>query len=181
MTVVRSRSVFNLRLPTQGDAYANTLVALGPARIAPDGHGWCTLDWPAWVRYDTAAAPAAGQIWGPQTGSVRIKQGHNGFLAMGGGFGSPERVLVDHQSHYRKANWIRFALPAGGMTTAHSSASGCAVLDWWDGFNPGSSVTVNNFSLSVGRMFEGDEGAVGLAFYDPVNDNYQIAQMECPG
>jgi hypothetical protein len=180
MNTVRSRSVLNVRRPVKADGFANTLAALGPTRIAPGGFGWCTLDWPAWVLYDTDTSPAAGQIWGPQDNSVLIKKGHTGFMTMGGGFGSPERVLVDHQSHYRKANWIRFALSANGLTTDDASVSGCEVLDWWDGFDPGSTVTVHNLQLETALLFEGAAGAVGLAFYDPLTDTYHIAQLECP-
>lgn len=179
-TTSGGRIVLEVRRPQQTDAFTEALAALGPAAIGAGRVGWCTFDWPAWVRYDTADTPAAGQLWGPQDDSTRLKQGHIGFLTLGPGFSQPDRVLVDHRPHYCKANWIRFKLPAGGLTTSMASAAGCSVEYAWDGFSPGSSVTIYNIALESGYLFQGDAGAVGLAFYDPNQDRYHMAQLECP-
>lgn len=45
--------------------------------------GWCTLD-PVDVAYDTAAAPAFHEIWGPTSGQWTIKKGKSGFRIIGG-------------------------------------------------------------------------------------------------
>lgn len=178
--VVRSRIVLDVQRPHQNDGYNQLLAAIGPTSIGVGKYGWCTADWPAWVRYDTADTPQAGQIWGPITSSTRIGKGHVGFQTLGGGVASPDRVLVDHQSHYHNASWIRFALPSAGLATTDEYVDGCDVLDWWDGFDPGSTVRVYNFLLDSGYLFEGQSGAVGLAFYDPNSDRYIVAQLECP-
>jgi hypothetical protein len=177
---VRSRIVLDVVRPHESDGYSQLVGALGPTSIGVGQFGWCTFDWPAWVRYDDADTPEAGQIWGTETNSGRLKKGKPGFQTLGGGAGSPVRVLVDHQPHYRKAAWIRFQLPEGGLATTDQHVDDCDVLEWWDGFDPGSTVRVYNFQLDAGFLFEGEADAVGLAFYDPLTDRYYIAQMECP-
>jgi hypothetical protein len=89
-------------------------------------------------------------------------------------------VLVDHRSHYRKANWIRFKLPGGGLSTSTASVADCTVDFYWDGFSPGETVTVHNVPLAADYLFQGDADDVGLAFYDPNEDQYHLVQMECP-
>jgi hypothetical protein len=178
--VVRSRMVFDVKRPLASDGYSQLVATLGPTSVAVGKYGWCTFDWPAWVLYDTADAPASGQLWGPETNSLRLKKGQVGFLALGGGVGPPDRVLVDHQPNYHNAGWIRFKLPSGGMATTDQYVDGCTVLDWWAGFDPGSTTRVYNFPLNVDFLFEGVESAVGLAFYDPLEGRYYTVQMECP-
>ena len=179
-SVSAGRIVLEVKRPKKSDAYTEALVALAPAAIPVNHIGWCTFDWPSWVRYDTAEQPEAGELWGPQDDSTRLKQGAIGFLTLGEGVAQPDRVLVDHRPHYRKANWIRFELPSGGLTTAMASVANCDVLHAWDGFSPGDSVTVYNVEISQGYLFQGDAGNVGLAFYDPNEDRYHMMQMECP-
>ncbi|MEQ8788884.1 MAG: hypothetical protein RIC55_21410 [Pirellulaceae bacterium] len=179
-TVAAGRVVLEVKRPKKSDAYTEALVALGPASMAEGRIGWCTFDWPSWVRYDTAQQPAAGELWGPQDDSTRLKQGAIGFLTLGTGVAQPDRVLVDHRPHYRKANWIRFELPSGGLTTSMASIANCSVVHAWDGFSPGETVTVYNIELAEDWLFEGDAGDVGLAFYDPNEDRYHMMQMECP-
>lgn len=176
-----SRMVLQVQRPKKSDAYTEALAALGPAKIDAGRYGWCTFDWPAWVRYDAAETPAVGQLWGPQDDSTRLVKGNIGFMPLGAGLAEPDRVLVDHRTHYRKANWIRFSLPSAGLQTTDASVDDCTVEDSWDGFSPGSAVTVYNPAISSDYLFQGDSGDVGLAFYDPIEDRYHIAQMECPG
>jgi hypothetical protein len=59
------------------------------------------------------------------------------------------------------------------------------VDDGWDGQEPGESAVelVHNQPL-VGEpghfMFEGEEGAVGLATFDPEENKYWIVWVQCP-
>jgi len=81
-----------------------------------------------------------------------------------------------------QARWIRFQLSeAMGYTDGSADAS---VLNFWDGSDPDpeeEGVVVVNCAVSgQNYLFGGDEGAIGLACYDPENDQYRIVQLECP-
>jgi hypothetical protein len=77
------------------------------------------------------------------------------------------------------AKWIRFTLP-GALATTDSSKASCTVDGYWDGPNPGSTVTVYNLPASSNYLFSGASGHKGLATYDNLNAKYWIVQMECP-
>lgn len=76
------------------------------------------------------------------------------------------------------AGWIKFQLPSA-LTATQTTKSGCTVLRYWDGSNPGATVDVEN---ELG--FEGDAGSEGYARWDPSYNSgagaYLIIQLECP-
>lgn len=78
----------------------------------------------------------------------------------------------------RKARFIRFTLPSALAKTDASKAS-CTVDGYWDGSNPGATVTVYNLPASTNYIFSGASGKKGLAVYDETSDHYVITQMEC--
>lgn len=79
-----------------------------------------------------------------------------------------------------QAKRIRFTL-AGALTTATASVSGCTVRSYWEGTNPGTTVTVyNEAAAKTAYMFSGASGNYGLAQWDDVQGKYVIYQMECP-
>lgn len=81
-----------------------------------------------------------------------------------------------------KAKWIRFSLPAGGITQLDLDKAGATVIEFWDGYSPGSTVTVRNKAISSNHQFRGNAGAIGLAVFDPTTgvDVYRIVDLECP-
>jgi hypothetical protein len=89
-----------------------------------------------------------------------------------GGFGS---VIARKPS----ARYIFFTLPAA-LATTDASKSSCTVNGYWDGPNPGSSVTIYNLPASTNYIFSGASGHKGVAVYDEINSKYWIIQMECP-
>jgi hypothetical protein len=78
-----------------------------------------------------------------------------------------------------KARWISFTLTAS-LATTDASKSSTTVSDYWQGTNPGSTVTVYNQPASSNYIFSGASGAKGLACLDDIDDKYRIVQMECP-
>jgi len=92
--------------------------------------------------------------------------------------GTTKPLYTVHRGHRLLARFIRFALPSALADTDASKAS-CTVDDYWDGANPGATVTVYNPNASSNYIFSGDSGAKGIAVYDDDDDKYWIIQMEC--
>lgn len=78
-----------------------------------------------------------------------------------------------------KAKWISFTL-AATLSTSDASKSSTTVSDFWQGYDPGGTVTIYNQPASSGYIFSGASGAKGLACLDDIDDKYRIVQMECP-
>ena len=76
------------------------------------------------------------------------------------------------------AKWIRFHL-SGTLAATDQKQDNVTVDAYWQGADPGSTVTVYNTPASVNFMFSGTSGKVGLASYDDINGKYWIVQMEC--
>jgi hypothetical protein len=77
------------------------------------------------------------------------------------------------------AGRIRFHL-SGTLATTDASKANCPVDYYWQGGNPGATVTVWNQPLFDGNyMFQGLTGKTGLASYDDATAKYWIDQMEC--
>lgn len=60
-------------------------------------------------------------------------------------------------------------------TTKTADIDVCTIVGY-----AGQNITVTNHTASSNKIFSGDAGDYGSAYYDPVNDAWYIYQMECP-
>lgn len=150
----------------------------GPRAIPSGKYGHCTLSMPCHVLYDTTyGTPANGQRWGTIASSFKIgKDGRYGFVIVGGV--TSGRVIVSPEFGITKAKMIHFSL-RGSLAVTDVSQTNCTVQDYWQGGNPGTTVTVWNHPASSNYMFSGAAGKWGTASYDDIDDKYRIIQLEC--
>lgn len=93
--------------------------------------------------------------------------------------GSTRPLYLVRQQVASQAKEVRFSL-AGPLALIDPEQEDCTVLDFWQGTDPGTTITVQNNPISVNFQFEGDTGGVGLASYDEIDDKYRMHQLECP-
>jgi hypothetical protein len=104
----------------------------------------------------------------PPTG----EDGARGKVELHGG----EWVIVEMQ---HQARWIEFT--ANGAFTTSTVSPNIDGITYHDGYTPTTApTTVENYAISSGRQFEGDDNDKGLAIYDPDDGKYYINQFECP-
>lgn len=146
-----------------------------PSRLAPTDASkasctvvdyWDGSDPGSTVTVYNIAASSAYLYWGPSGGK--------GLACYDAEEDKYKCVKVEQQ-----ALWIRFSL-ASTLTTSTASVSSCSVVDFWQGKDPGSTVTVYNEPASSNYIFSGTSGNMGLACYDEIEDKYKIVNMECP-
>lgn len=85
------------------------------------------------------------------------------------------------------ARWIKFSVDnVSGYTTTDASWA-IAVVNYWNGQEPAVSLAYNlevqqTAEAGTEHLFEGSNGAIGLAVYDDTQNLYRIVQMEfqCP-
>jgi len=85
------------------------------------------------------------------------------------------------------ARWIKFSVDnASGYTTTDASWS-IAIANYWNGQEPAVSLAYNleikqTAEAGTEHLFEGSDGAIGLAVYDDTQNLYRITQIEfeCP-
>lgn len=80
---------------------------------------------------------------------------------------------------FPKAIFIEFTLTGALAASDASTAAAAAVNNYFQGENPGGTVTLWNKSASTNFIFSGVAGAKGIAVYDDRADKYRIIQMEC--
>src|SRR5260370_10759937 len=76
-----------------------------------------------------------------------------------------------------KARWIRFHL-AGTLLTTDASQGSCPVDEFFQGPDPGATVTVFNIPAKTNNTFSGKVNYKGLAVYDDVADTYWIVELK---
>ena len=137
-------------------------VAVVDILINDSGHEWAQpIDGDS-TRLSSATSGPARIVAKESSGTTR-----RAIVLLGDGRGNP------------KAQWIYFTLP-GALATTDASKASCTVNDFWQGSDPGSTVTVYNAPASTNYIFSGASGNKGMACYDDIEDKYRIVQMECP-
>lgn len=77
-----------------------------------------------------------------------------------------------------QALWIRFTLPSA-LTTAQATKASATVDDYWQGSNPGATVTLENYQVGTGvYRWSGASGANGIATLRS-GTTYVIVDLEC--
>lgn len=109
----------------------------------------------------------------PDSVAVSGTQGYAKYFA-----DSDKWEVLALQATSTKAKWILFTL-VGTLTTSSASQSSVTVSDYWQGSDPGSTVTLYNVPASSNYIFSGSSGAKGLACYDDIEQKYKIVQIEC--
>lgn len=94
------------------------------------------------------------------------------------GTGDKLAVVILGGQVLRQARGIAFT--ATTSFTASSASVAASVSSYWDGYSPGSSLTVYNVAASSDYIFEGASGAKGKAEWNDRAARYEIYQMECP-
>lgn len=74
--------IVHVMLPT--DDSERHLACNGPRKITAGRYGNVTVDYPAYMAYDTANVPSNGERWGSEAGSSTIHRDQTGFLIVGG-------------------------------------------------------------------------------------------------
>lgn len=94
-------------------------------------------------------------------------------------------ALVFRQNHRwwfveetSKARWIDFTVTTSAFTTATASLASQTVNDFWQGGDPGSTVTIYNKASASNYIFHGPVGAKGRACLDDIDDKYRIVTLE---
>lgn len=82
-----TRTILELETPTEDGQIDGIVVTGVNAKI-------CTADFPAYAQYDSAdGTPAAGETWGPMSGSLKLHKGQAGFVILGDYDGTKVRVM----------------------------------------------------------------------------------------
>ncbi len=77
------RTVLTVQVP-DSSTYLLTFAVNGPLPIAAGKYGAVTMNYPAYVAYDTTNTPAAvGEEWGPQASSSLARKNHPGLVILG--------------------------------------------------------------------------------------------------
>lgn len=137
MVTVNSRSILTVAKPnTFGSQYSH--VVNGFVEVASGAYGSCTANFPAKIKYN--GTPAAGEVWGPRSGSWSLEDNTGGFVCLGNGIFVPAPYL----SGYGKFD-----------SSVTQGATG-TVSVWWGADNgTDGSDTGQNLSgvLAVGNSF----------------------------
>ena len=100
-------------------------------------YGWGTWLWHSdYALYNTASTPAYNEIWGPESGTWRLKKNCPGFRIKGGtrGTGSEARVIAVQQQ-----------TPLWGKPDSSYSADGTGTATLWDrAFSGSLGLTVSS-------------------------------------
>jgi hypothetical protein len=87
-------------------------------------------------------------------------------------------VIIDGAAPTTSAGWIFFSL-AAALAATDASQAGCTVNYYFNGPNPGATVTVYNVAASSNFIFSGAAGKHGIAAWDASANKYWIVQLEC--
>lgn len=78
------------------------------------------------------------------------------------------------------ARFIKFTLYQT-LNTTDASQANCTVNDYWNGPNPGSTVTVHNLAQGGAYKFSGNTNDTGYAVYDEIANKYKIFTLNFSG
>lgn len=132
--------------------------------------------------YDTATKawtePGADDCWAVTHDASRLPDKRHTCHFMGILASDGKPVFLADKPFNTSAQYVLFILPSALATTDASKAS-CTVSTYWNGDDPGGTITVYNMPASSNYMFSGASGAYGVAVYDLVQDIYRILQLQC--
>ncbi|MEQ8789451.1 MAG: hypothetical protein RIC55_24365 [Pirellulaceae bacterium] len=188
--------VLKARTYSESGPYRNPFAVNGPVAVANGSHGLCTMDFPAWIAYEAAAAVEFGDTFGFEQGNGKLQcidTGDADFSTTVGGFRlvgprrtNPDRGLMVWDQRFLTREIIRFTL-SESLTTADSTAS--ATVRFIHGtvgaMGNGSLLVYNQLDDSDESgstyIFSGSAGDTGLAYADRQGGVtlYYILWVEC--
>lgn len=178
--IVGGRPVLKVETAGTTSVFTHPLAALGPARLRPNMLGYCTMQWPAWVR--SAGGTFAGQVLGPsEVTNGELTFLGQGLVMLGDAVPDPWRTLAAPGYQYSRPRKVRFKLSSFPVESTQPYEDHATLVDKWDGYAPQLTTfeTVWNPPISQNYMFDSDAFQYGLATYDPVRARYWILTMEC--
>jgi hypothetical protein len=179
-TVVRGRAVLEVEPCDAEGARTRPLAALGPTRMSSGKYGWCTMQWPAWVR---VGGPAGHQnLMGPTDASPGVLSlAGLGFILLGNSLPDPWRTQAFIGRQYFNPRKLRFRLPESGLVATQQVEAGAEGLNRYDGYgNKPVTTPIWNLPIRSDYLFRGSGAKNGLAIYDDRRDRYYILNMESP-
>ena len=175
------RTVLTIEQPSADHVYPLAICSHKP--IVAGDYGLVTLDGPAFVKYNTAATPSAGQSWGAASGSFLATKDTNGLLIIGSVDATKEVVFADicRWNGYREI--ITFRL-AAALTISDENKTATISEQVGQGrpspYTGAGEITVHNMpSVATGNYeFFADSGDYGRAAW-MYGSHYKILILEC--